>query len=82
MNRELLALNAHGNFRIKRRNTGYHPLPVEDNPLMDGWKKNAAVLTAAFGTSITEIYRQGDREIFSNDNIGGSCSGGGACGGD
>jgi len=39
MNRELLALNAHGNFRIKRRNTDYYPLPVEDNPLMGGWEK-------------------------------------------
>ena len=202
MNRDLLALNENGNFRIKRRNTSYHPLLVEANPLMDGWEKepdyldvpyrrivdqwynpgktvhptlqvleqfvfrekiiywipyvlivlvgiarciqglindrpvgfltgemafatliywlalrlipggkkvifdkavrrydcndipmlyalkgpttirhfaDAALLTAAFGASITEIYRQGDREILPDDKSGSSCSSGGSC---
>lgn len=214
LNRNLLAINASGNFRIKRRQTEYYPLPNEENPIMDGWEKevdymdvpyrrivdqwynpdktrhpalqvlerfvftgkkvyllfylfvllvglarciqgiyndkpvsllftqvvvisaiywfiykfipnrkkaifdkavsqydctdipmlyalkgpttiehftDAELITAAFGTTITEIYRQGDREIFSNDNnsgnscgssgTGGGCSSGGGCSG-
>ncbi|SFW64603.1 glycine-rich domain-containing protein [Chitinophaga sancti] len=39
LNRDLLALNPSGNFQIKRRDSGYHALPAEDNPLMGGWEK-------------------------------------------
>ncbi|WPQ65826.1 hypothetical protein SIO70_13275 [Chitinophaga sancti] len=51
---------------------------------------DAALLTAAFGTTITEIYRHENREIFPNSSNSGSscsssvssCSGGGSsCGG-
>jgi len=51
---------------------------------------DAALLTAAFGTTITEIYRHENREIFPNSsNSGSSCSssvsscssGGSSCGG-
>jgi uncharacterized membrane protein YgcG len=42
---------------------------------------DAALITAAFGATVTEIYRHGDREIFPNDNnSGSSCGSGGNSG--
>lgn len=43
---------------------------------------DAALLTAAFGATLTEIYRDRDREIFTSSGDGGSsCSSGSSCSG-